>query len=80
METINDVLKFLNKLEESFYLGRMDFDDFYRLGEVLARLFQDVKSEKLESMFHKVREIEILFGAGDWCEISDIVKILRKNI
>ena len=58
----------------------MDLDDLIRLGEVLTRLFQDGNSEKLESVMHNVREIEILFGASDWCETPDIVKILREDI
>ena len=58
MGTINDVLIFLNKLKESFYLARMDFDGLICPGEILTRLFQDVNSEKLESMLHNVREIE----------------------
>ena len=44
----------------------MDFDDLIRLREVKRRLFQGVNSEKLKSMMHNVRELEILFGAGDW--------------
>ena len=57
----------------------MNSDDLIPLGEVLTRLFQSVNSEKLESMLHNVREIEILFGAGDWLEIPDIVKILIRD-
>ena len=30
-------------------------------------------------MLQNVREIEILSGAGDWLEIPDVVKILRKD-
>ena len=76
MELINDVFEFLNKLEESFYLAQKNFDDVIRLGEVLTRLVRGVNSEKVESRLHNVKEIEILFRAGDWHEIPDKVKFL----
>ena len=37
------------------------------------------KMVTLKNIFQNVREIEILFGACDWCEIPDVIKILRKR-
>ena len=74
METINDVSNFLNKLEVDVYTT-MEGNE-----ELLTNLFQHDNSEKLESILQNVKEIEILYLAGDWKEISDVVKILRKDI
>ena len=79
METINDVLRFLNKLEVAFCPSREDPEKLVRVIEILTNFFQDSNSEKLESMLQNVREIKILSGVGDWCEILDVVKILRKD-
>ena len=46
----------------------------------ISNVFQDGNSEKLESILQNVREIEILSGVGDWCEMPDVIKILRKDI
>ena len=80
METINDVLNFLNKLELAFCPSREDHENLIRVKEILTNLSQDNNSEKLESMLQNVREIELLPGAGDWREITDVIKILRKDI
>ena len=80
METINDVLNFLNKLEVTFYPTWEDQENLIRVKEIITNFFQDDNSEKLESILQNVREIEILSRAGDWHEIPDVVKILRKNI
>ena len=77
MESINDVLKFLNKLELAFCPSREDHENLVRVKETLTNLFQDINSEKLESMLLNVREIEILSGAGDCREIPDVIKSLR---
>ena len=80
METINDVLNFLKKLEVAFCPTREDHENLIPVTGILTNLFQDDKSEKLESISQNVREIEILSGAGDWREIPDVIKVLRKDI
>ena len=80
METINDVLNFLNKLEVAFCPNRKDHENLIRVKEILTNVFQDGISEKIESILQNVREIEILPGAGDWCEIPDVTKVLSKDI
>ena len=54
--------------------------DLIGVKEILTNLFQDDNSEKIESILRKIREIDILYCAGDWREIPDAVKILRKDI
>ena len=80
METINDVLNFLNKLEVAFCPNREDHENLIRVKEILKNVFQDGNSEKIESILQNVREIEILSGVGDWCEITDVIKLLRNDI
>ena len=80
METINDILNFLNKLEVAFCPNREDLENLIRVIEILTNVFQHGNSENLECILQNVREIEILSGVGDWCEIPDVIKILRKDI
>ena len=72
METINDVLIFLSKLEVAFCPNREDHENLIRVKEILTNVFQIGISEKLESILQNVREIEILSGAGDWRETPDV--------
>ena len=62
METITDVLTFLNKLEVAFCPTMEDHKNLIRVKEILTNLFQDDNSEKLESILQNVREIEILWS------------------
>ena len=80
METLNDVLIFLNKLEVAFCPNRENHENLGRVREKLTNVIQEGNSEKLDGLLQKVREIENLYGAGDWCEIHDVIKILRKDI
>ena len=49
------------------------------MNEVLTNLFKDINSEMLESVLETVRQIEVLFGAGDLIEVPDVVKFLRED-
>ena len=79
MKTINDVLNFLNNLEIDVFTTIEGIKDLIQVKEILTNIFQDDNSKKLESIMKNVREIEILYFAGDWGEIPDVVKILRKH-
>ena len=50
METIYDVLNFLNKLEVDVFTTMEGNKDLFRVKEILTNLFQDDNSEKLESI------------------------------
>ena len=80
METINDVLNFLNKLEVAFSPNREDHEELIRVKESLTNVFQEGSSEKLEIILQNVREIEFLPGSGDWRETPDVIKFVRKDI
>ena len=70
----------LNKLEVAFCPNRENHENLIRVKEKLPNVFQDGNSENLESIFQSVRELEILSGVGDCCEIPDVIKNLRKDI
>ena len=80
METKFDVLNFLNKLEVAFYLTSEDHENLIQVKEVSTNLFQNVNSEKLESVLDNVKIIDISSRAGDWREFLDIVKILCEDV
>ena len=50
METIYNVLNFLNKLEVDVFATMERNKDLFRVKEMLTNLFQDDNSEKLESI------------------------------
>ena len=80
METISDVLNFLNDAENAFYYTRNGFENLIRAEEILTNLFQDVNSEKLENVLKNVTEFDTLGRAGWFREIPDVVKILCEDI
>ena len=45
METINDVLNFLSKLEVAFCPNREDHENLIRVKEILTNVFQDANCE-----------------------------------
>ena len=80
MDTIFDMLDFLKNLKNAFCLPIKDREKLIQVKVVLTNLFQDFNSKKLESTLENVTQIDILFGAGDSYEVSDVVKILSKDI
>ena len=80
METIFDVLNFLINLEVGFSLTSEDHEILIQVKEALTNLFQNVNSEKLESVLENVKFIDISSRAGDWREFLDVVKILCEDV
>ena len=73
-------MHFLHNLEVAFCPNGEDHEILIRVKEILTNVFQGGNSEKLESILQNVREIEILSEVGDWREIPDVNKNLRKDI
>ena len=67
-------------MENAFEITVEDKEIFKRVEKVLANLFQDVDSEKLENILENVRQIKVLFRAGDAKEVPGVVEILREDI
>ena len=73
-------MNFLNKLDFALCLNGEDHESLIRVKELLTNVIQDGNSGKLEGILQNVREIEILSGVRDWCEIPDVIENLRKDI
>ena len=80
METINDVFENLSKLEVAFCPSLKDHENLIRDKEILTNVLRNGNSEKLETILQNVSDIEILSGAGDLCEIPEVIEILRQDI
>ena len=80
METINDVINFLNKLDFAGYLESSDYEKFNCIKKVLTDEFQDVNSEKLLSMLSIVDDLYILFITQKYSDIQILTSVLRGDI
>ena len=81
METVFDVLSFLNKIKDVF-LRRRKKEDLIRVKEVLTNLLQDVNSKNSEVALENVKELEMLSTVGDWhgYECSNVIETLCEDI
>ena len=66
-------------MENAFEITTEDKEIFKRVEKVVANLFQDVISEKLEYILKIVWQIKVLVRAGDAKEVPGVVKILRED-
>ena len=80
METINDVLHFLNYLDFNADLRSVDFSNFSRVQTVLTDNFQDVDSEQLIHMLGVIDDLRILFSNQNFNEVCRLLETLREII
>ena len=80
METINDVLHFLNKLVFVAYLEGSDYEKLNCIEEVLANEFEDVDSENLINMLDFIDYLYILFLTHNFQDVQVLTSILSGNI
>ena len=80
METINDVLHFLNKLDSAGYLENDDYENFNCIKKVLTAEFQDVNSEKLIYMLGVVDDLPVSFITQTFEQIQSLTNGLREDI
>ena len=66
-------------MENAFEITIEDKEIFKRVEKVVANLFQDVNSEKLEYILKIVKQNKNLVRAGDAKEVPGVVKILREG-
>ena len=78
METINDILHFLNRLDFAAYLKSDELFSFIK--KLLTDEFQNVNSEKLINMLNIVDDLYILFKTQDYYDIQTITSFLRGGI
>ena len=80
METINDVLHFLNYLDSVGDLEDHEYSNFGCVKNVLKDNFQDVDLEQLIHMLGIVDDLHILFLNQDFNEFSPLIESLRERI
>ena len=77
METINDVLNFLNYLDFVADLGSGEYSNFNLIKNVLIDNFQDTDSEQLIHMLGFVDDLSILFLNQDFKGVNPLTESLR---
>ena len=80
METINDVLHFLNYLDSVADLENHEYSNFDCVKKVLKDNFQDVDLEQLILMLRVVDDLHILFLNQDFNEYNSLIESLRERI
>ena len=80
METINDVLHFLNYLDSVADLENHEYSNFGRVKKVLKDNFQDVDLEQLIHMLGVVDDLRILFLNQVFHEVIPLTESLRERI
>ena len=79
METINDVLHFLNCVEFVGDLRSDEYSNFNHTKKVLKDNFEDVDSEQLIQMLGVIVDLRILFLKQDFNENCSLTKSLRER-
>ena len=80
METINDVLHFLNYLDFVADLRSDDYGNFNQTKKALKDNFQDVDSEELIHMLGVFDDLLILLVNQDFNEVNQLTESLRERI
>ena len=80
METINDVLHFLNYLDSVADLENHEYSNFDHAKKVLKDNFQDVDLGQLIHMLGVVDDLHILFLNKDFNEYNPLIESLRERI
>ena len=80
METKNDVLHFLSKLDFVGYLKSDDYEKFNCIKKELTDEFQDVKSEKIINMIDVIDDSYISFITQDCHDVQILPDIVRGDI
>ena len=80
METINDVLHFLNYLDSVVDLENHEYSNFDCVKKVLKDNFQDVDLGQLIHMLGVVDDLHILFLNQDFNKYNPLIESLRERI
>ena len=80
METINDVLHFLNYLDFVADLKSDDYRKFNYTKKLSKDNFQDVDSEQLIHLLGIIDDLRILFLRQDFNEVCPLTELLRERI
>ena len=80
METINDVLHFLDYLDSVADLENHEYSNFGRVKKFLKDNFQDVDLEQLTHMLGVVNDLHILFLNQDFNKYNPLIESIRERI
>ena len=80
MDTVNDMLHFLIKLDFAGYLKSGDYEKFNCIKKVLTDEIQDINSEKLINMLGFIDDLHILIITQDFHDVQILTSILRGGI
>ena len=80
METVNDIMYFINNLYFVGNLGEDDYKKFDCVRNVLVGEFRDLDSEKLTNVLGILDDLYISIMGREFSHIVDRVKLLREDI
>ena len=80
METINDVLYYLNQLDFTDKVNNDDFENFRCVKRILVREFEDYNLDKLIQVLCLVDRLMVLTTTGTLDDVLDSTHTLRENI
>ena len=80
METINDVLYFLNHLTFVVDIENDEDEKFICVRKVSGDELQDVNAEKLVNMYGVLYDIQIAYKSQDIREVQILANVLREYI
>ena len=79
METINNVLHFLNHLDFVAFLRNDEYNNFIHTKKVLKDILQDVDSQQLILMLGVIDDLRILFLRQSFNEVNPLTESLRER-
>ena len=80
METIDDVLYYLNKLDFTDKINETDFENLRYVKRILVKEFADYNVSKLIDVLSIVDILFITLTVGELQDISNKTNTLRENI
>ena len=80
METINDVLNFLNQIEIYNILSGVELNTFIIIRKILVNEFENIVSDKLVEMLKTLDDLYIECVRMNVCFDKSLITILRNKI
>ena len=80
METINDVLNFLNQIELFRIISGLDYITFNIIRKILINEFNNINDDKLIEIIKNLDDIFIIYIKKDVNFDKTLIKPLRDNI
>ena len=78
METINDVLSFLNQMEMFIIMAGVEYHTFNNIRKILIDEFNNVDLEKLVEMLATLDDLRLVYLRNDVNDKSSITSLTEK--